>query len=81
MTRSVLRLGLCLLALSGTAAKKSKASKSAPGETLATALARGDELRQKGAHDQAAQAYIKAAAKLEPARAEPHFLPRHERAG
>ena len=73
MTRSVLRLGLCLLALSGTAAKKSKASKSAPGETLATALARGDELRQKGAYDQAAQAY-KAAAKLEPARAEPHFF-------
>ena len=70
---SVVRLGLCLLALSGTAAKKSKASKPAPGETLATALARGDELRQKGAYDQAEQAY-KAAAKLEPARAEPHFF-------
>mgnify|MGYP001170858120 CR=1 FL=1 len=73
MTRSVVRLGLCLLALSGAAAKKSKASKPAPGETLATALARGDELRQKGVYDQAEQAY-KAAAKLEPARAEPHFF-------
>lgn len=68
------RLSLCLLALSGGAAKKSKASKPArTADTLTTALARGDEHRQKGAYEQAEQAY-KAAAKLEPTRAEPHFF-------
>ena len=70
---TAVRLALWLLALSGAAAKKSKTSKPASGETLTTALARGDELRQKGAYDQAEQAY-KAAAKLGPARAEPHFF-------
>ena len=69
------RLVLCLLALSGGAAKKTKTSKpaGAVAQTVATALARGDEHRQKGAYDQAEQAY-KAAAKLDPLRSEPHFF-------
>ena len=55
------------------AKKKSSVAKSSSGTSLSSALAKGDELRQAGALDEAEAVYA-AAAKLHPTRSEPLFF-------
>ena len=71
MKRTLLLLPL--LALDAASAAKKSKSKAAKADSLSSALARGDEFRQKADYKGAEQAY-RAAAKLEPTRAEPHFF-------
>ena len=66
---------LLLFVQSAAPAKKksSSASKSSSSTSLSSSLARGDELRQAGALDEAEAVYA-AAAKLHPTRSEPLFF-------
>ena len=75
-TSAILRVfALLLFVQSAAPAKKksSSASKSSSSTSLSSSLARGDELRQAGALDEAEAVYA-AAAKLHPTRSEPLFF-------